>query len=214
MKNTVYFGTLATLVALPLMGCGAAKSIINNNIPAVTNLLKLDEQTLVAVMGEGRAVISGNKSVTVSFPNQSISQASQLASLALSQSLAHQVIVTVPSGATMPTDFPVSNLTLQLTIREGTGSAAPLVNLSATVAGPVTFTRTSPSSNVYAATGPVVFTSNATGTSLQQVLAIVTGGEDPNTVDAKLSIDSDDTKLPSGSTLTFSFYNGSAKPKL
>ncbi|WP_395093286.1 hypothetical protein [Armatimonas sp.] len=211
MKNMVYFGTLATLVALPLMGCGAAKSIINNNIPAVSNLLKLDEQTLVAIMGEGRAVISGNKSVTVSFPNQSISQASQLASLVFSQSIDPQVTVTVPAGATMPTDFPISNLTLQLTIREGTGSAA---NLSATVTGSVTLTRTSPSSNVYAATGPVVFTINAAGTSLQQVLAIVTGGEDPNAVDAKLSVDSDDTKLPSGSTLTFRLFNGSAKPKI
>ncbi|WP_309707190.1 hypothetical protein [Armatimonas sp.] len=214
MKKTAYFGTLVTLMALPLVGCGAAKSIINNNIPAVANLLKLDEQTLVAIMGEGRAVISGNKSVTVSFPNQSISQASSLASLAFYQSLSPQIIVTVPSGATMPADFPLSNLTLQLTIREGAGSPTQVVNLSATVAGPVTFTRTSPTSNVYAATEPVVFTNNATGTSLQQVLAIVTGGADPNAVDAKLSVDSDDTKLPSGSTLTFSLYNGSAKPKL
>lgn len=214
MTKTTWLGCMVALSTLPLMGCGAAKSIINSNLPAVNDMLKLDGQTLVTTMGDGRAVISGNKTVTVTVPNRSISQADQLAALTFAQSLEHQVTVSVPAGATMPTSFPISNVALSLQIREGSGSSAQLVELLATVAGPITFTRTSPTSNLYEATSPVEFSHNATGTTLFQVLGIITGGADPNTVVARLSVDSDDTKLPSGSTLTFRFYNGSAKPKL
>ena len=213
MTRKMWLGCTVALMALPLVGCSAAKSLINGNIPAISNLLKLDGQTLACTMGSGRAVISGHKSVTVSFANQSIDQASQLGKIAFAQSVNASVTVSVPSGATMPTNFPLSNVTLSIVVREGSGSGAISVPLTATVAGPVTFTRTG-TTNVYTASGPLVFSTDATGTSLTQVVAIITGGIDPNSVDANLSVDSDDTKLPSGSVITFTLSDGSGKPQL
>lgn len=214
MNKIVRVGFLAAVAVLPLMGCGSAKSIINDNIPAIPDMLKLDGQPLVATMGEGRAVISGHRSVTVNFPNTSVSQANQLASMVFAQSLEHEVTVTVPAGKALPTSFPVSNLTLGLVIAEGIGTTANQVDLSATVAGPVTFSRISPTSNVYAAEGPVAFSTTVTGAALLRALTIITGGPSPNAATARLSVDTDDTKLPSGSTVTFRFYDGSVKPKI
>lgn len=211
-------GTVAVVSLCGLLGCSAAKSIINNNLPDISNALQLDNQTVTGSVNGSRATISGNGSRSFTFANTSLSQGNALVEVRHTQQLDKSVTVTVPSG-TLPATFQVRNITLNIVVKDtqtnsngGTDTRTFTANLN--IAGPILFGR-SGTSNTYTTTSSPTFSELLiSGDNLNQFRNIVTGGSTPNNVDVRLSFDTDDTALPSGSTITFKTVNGTAKIKI
>lgn len=193
---------LATVVA-SLTGCGA----INSLIPEIDNLVPLSGNTVQATVGTGRAVISGNITKSVTFPDRDLPSASKLKSMNLRQTLTGSVQVTVPNGRTLPASFTLSNITLQITLSDGDRSTSS----AATYAGPVTFTRQGISQTYTTSTVIEVSNIGFSGGNFSTVKSIITTAPSPNIASGKLSFDTDDAQLPNGSTITFTFDGGKAK---
>jgi hypothetical protein len=200
MKITLIAATTA-LAAVALSGCGAAKSLVNNNLPTVNNLLPLDTQTVAATLGSGRAAISGHAQATVSFADKSIPSASSLSSVTINQPLSTTVTVALPEGATAPQTFTLRNLALQVSVSDGDGTNA--VTATGTIAGPLVYTKVSGSSTQYTATAPPSANLTFGGGTLDSLVGIITGAPSPNIARARLSVDADDTELPAGTVLSF-----------
>lgn len=197
--------------AFTLSGCGAVNSAINSIIPEIDDLVKLNGKSIEATVGTGRAVLSGNVGKSGPLDDTELPQADKLKSMKLRQSLAQNVTVTMPGSAAFPASFKLSNITLKITLSDSQGTA----EASATLAGPVTFTRQGTTSTYQASTTAVEISNIAfTSTNFEMVRNIITMPPSPNTAAAKLSFDADDTELPSGSKLTFTFSGGKAKVEL
>jgi len=194
---------LCSVALLSLSGCGA----VNSLIPEIDNLVPLSGNSVQATVGSGRAVISGNITKSVSFPDRDLPSASKLKSMSLRQSLATSVQVTVPNGVSLPNTFTLSNITLQITLSDGDRSTSS----SATYAGPVTFTRTAGTSTYTTATTIEVSNISFTSAPFSTVKSIITTAPSPNTATGKLSFDAESTELPNGSTISFTFGGGKAK---
>lgn len=188
-----------------LSGCGA----VNSLIPEIDDLARLNGTTVEATVGSGRALISGNVSRAVSFADRDLPQVSQLRRLKLRQSIDGALEVSVP-GNSYPASFSLSNIGLQVRLTDG----ARVADASASVAGPITFTREG-TTNIYRTSGPVEISnltySNATFSTARD---IITTAPSPNSASGRLSFDTDDTQLPSGSVLKFTFVNGKARVEL
>lgn len=200
------------IACVALSGCGAVNNAINSVIPEIDNLAQLNGSSVDATVGSGRAVISGNVSRSVTFPDRELPQVTQLRQMRLRQSLDQAVQVNMPSGKSFPASFTLSNIALLIRLSDGEG--ARVAEASATYAGPVTFTREG-TSNVYRTTATVEV-SNITfsNTGFSTARDIITTTPSPNTASGRLSFDADDTQLPNGSVLKFTFVNGKAKVEL
>ena len=200
----------AALIALA--GCGAVNNVINSVIPEIDNLAKLDGSTVDATVGTGRAVISGNVSRSVSFPDRDLPQVNQLKVMRLRQSLDQAIQVTMPSGKSFPESFSLSNITLSIRLSDGEG--ARTAEASASYVGPVTFTRDG-STNTYRSNTTVEVNNIAfAGSGFSTVRDIITTAPTPNAASGRLSFDANDTELPNGTVLKFTFANGKAKVEL
>ena len=211
MKNLfpVFLGAVALV---SLSGCGAVSSVVNSVIPEIDNLAALNDTSVDATVGSGRAVISANVTKTSEFPDRSLPEQVRLKRLKFRQSLDRQVLVTLPSGATAPAAFTLKNIALSVRLSDGDGARS--TETSATVPGPVTFTREG-SSNVYAITAPLEV-SDVTFDKTKFTLArdIITTAPSPNTVSARVSFDAESTELPTGTVLRFKLVGGKAKAEL
>ena len=65
------------VACVALSGCGAVNNAINSAIPEIDNLAQLNGANVDATVGSGRAVISGNVSRSVTFPDRDLPQVSQ-----------------------------------------------------------------------------------------------------------------------------------------
>lgn len=193
---------------LLLSGCGAANNAINNNIPAVDNLLSLNGQSTDATVGAGRAVVSGSGTKEVPFNDRSLSQGSKLKFVKFDQNLASTVTLAVPPGAALPAQFTLSNITLTLTARD---DAPRSVSVSNSVSGPITFVQVAGSPNQYQASATIGFSTFEIKDNFPTFYSIVTSAPSPNFASGKVSFDADDTQLPVGSVLTFQMIDGKAK---
>ena len=205
-------GFLALVLGGSVMlgGCGSVNNAINSIIPDINNLVKLDGRSLSATVGSGRAAISGNVSASAPFDDTELPQVSALKSMVLRQSLSQSVTISLPSGTAFPTSFALSNITLEILLSDGTRSA----QASATLAGPVTFTRQGTTST-YSATAPVEVSGiTFQSTNFTSARDIITTAPSPNTASGKLSFDAESTQLPNGSTIAFTFSGGKAKVQL
>jgi hypothetical protein len=210
MKKFVF--PVLGLMSLGLSGCGAVNNAINSVIPEIDNLVRLDDTTVDAVVGSGRAVISGNVSHSVTFDDRTLPEQARIRRLRLRQSIDQDIQVTVPSGKNLPASFTLSNIVLTVRVTE-TGSTRSAES-SASYSGSVTFTRQAATA-VYRSTGGFEV-SNVTfdNSGFSTLREIITTAPSPNTAAARLSFDTDDTQLPSGSTLRFKFVQGKAKVEL
>jgi hypothetical protein len=207
------FARLALLgtACVALSGCGAVNSAINSVIPEVDNLVKLNGATVDATVGSGRAVISGNVSKSAEFGDTELPQVSQLKTMRLRQSLDSAIQVTMPSGKSFPASFSLSNVALRIRLSDSDARAA---EASATFSGPVTYTRDGTTST-YRTTTPVeVANITFSNTTFSTARDIITTAPSPNSASGRLSFDTDDTQLPNGSVLRFTFVNGKAKVEL
>ena len=197
--------------AVCLSGCGAANSIINNNIPPVENALGLDGASVIVPVNGTRAVISGSASVSVSFNDRSFSQQDKLRKAKFEQYFADAVNVTVPSGKVLPATFSLSNLTFQVTVSDGSGINLRTASYSATYAGPVSYVRIGTTSQ-YTAQKLVGYSNiEISGDNFTKFRDISSSSPSPNTVTSKLSLDTDDTQLPRSSTISFTFRGGQVR---
>jgi hypothetical protein len=206
------FPVLGLLGLLALSGCGAVNSAINSVIPEIDNLVRLDDSTADAVVGSGRAVISGNVNKSITFDDRTLPQSTSLKRMRLRQSLDQDIQVTPAGDAALPVSFTLKNITLSIRLGETSGNR--VAEASASFAGPVTFTRQAGTS-VYRTATPVEV-SNITfdTTNFNAARDIITSAPSPNTAAGRLSFDAESTELPSGTSLRFKFTGGKAKLEL
>ena len=202
------------LACITLSGCGAVNDAINSAIPEIDNLANLNGTKAQAACGSGRALISGNISKSASFADRALEQVDKLKKMRCRQSLDTDIQVAMPAEKAFPASFTLSNITLQITLSDGTGSTARTTSASATFAGPVTYTRVG-TTDIYRTTATVEV-SNITFSDINfnTARSIITTAPTPNTAQGRLSFDADDTQLPNGTKLTFTFINGKAKVEL
>lgn len=213
MQRGRFLALTGALSVLVLSGCGAVNSAINSVIPEVNNMANLNGQIVEAVIGSGRATISGSVSATANFDDQTLEQVNKLNALILRQSLS-DATVTMPGSAAAPTTFSLRNITLKVTLSDGVGGSARSVEASASVAGPVTFTRQGTTNTYMPSTKVEISNINFSGVNFNTVIGIVTGAPSPNTATGKLSLDADDTQLPAGTKISFTLVDGKAKPQI
>jgi hypothetical protein len=209
------FGAVMALVIFALVifaaGCSAGDSIVNNNIPPVNNLLNVDNQQVTATVNGSRATISGNASGSATFGDRSLPQQGLLKFVKFSQAIDDGVTATVPSSATKPDSFQLKNITLAISVSDGTGATLRTASAQANVSGPITYVRVS-GTDQYTALSHLSFSDiQISGDSFTTFRDIVTSPPSPNTATARLSFDTDDQALPNGSTITFRFVSGQAR---
>lgn len=209
--NSVVLGVMGVSAVSLLMGCSAANGIINSNIPAMDNLLQLDNQSVEATIGATRLVTVTTASRTVNFGNRSLQEANRLNKVRFEQGLSDEVTVTAPStGARLNDSFSLSNIRLDLSVSD----AGREVGVSRTIAGPVTLKRIGTTSTFQIST-PVTFSDmEISGSEFGTFRDIVTGGGDPNTARGQVRFDSDPAELPVGTVLTFRFAGGKARVQI
>jgi hypothetical protein len=205
----------ASVAGVIITGCGAAKTVVNNNIPEVDNLLKLNDSEIdSSVGGVTRAVIVGGLDKTQTFPDTDLPEANRINFVRLRQGLNQNVRVTVPEGATLPASFTLSNITLETQVsdmEEDVQRVTKRVSAgSARVAGPVVFTKVGATNN-YTTNSVMEPEMSLSANLFKTFRAIVTTAPSPNTVVVKLRFDADDTQLPAGSVIRFKFVGGKAK---
>jgi hypothetical protein len=201
----------ASVAGVIITGCGAAKTVVNNNIPEVDNLLKLNDSEIdSSVGGVTRAVIVGGLDKTQTFPDRDLPEANRINFVRLRQGLNQNVRVTVPEGATLPAAFTLSNITLETQVSDMKEDVQRVSAGSATVAGPVVFTKVGATNN-YTTNSVMEPEMSLSANPFKTFRAIVTTAPSPNTVVVKLRFDADDTQLPAGSVIRFKFVGGKAK---
>ena len=209
--STLFLGASA-LALVSLSGCGAVSSVVNTVIPEIDDLAALDGTSVDATVGSGRAVISANVTKTSTFPDRDLPEQARIKRLKLRQSLNRRVAVTFPSGAVPPASFTLKNLAL--TVKLSDGGDARSAESSASIAGPLVYTREG-TSNVYALSTPVEVSGiTFDGARFTAIRDIVTTAPSPNTVAARFSLDAEDTELPRGTVIRFALENGKAKVEI
>jgi hypothetical protein len=200
----------ASIAGVMMMGCGAAKTAVNNNIPVVDNLLQLDNTEIdTNVGGISRALIVGGLDKSATFPDKDLPEKNRINFVKLRQGLHQNVRVTVPAGKALPATFNLSNITLETVVTDGDGASKRTVTGSAVVAGPITFTKVG-ATNTYDASGVMEPEINFSSEPFKTFRSIVTTAPSPNSATVKLRFDADDTQLPSGTVIRFKFVGGKA----
>jgi hypothetical protein len=180
---------------------------VNNAIPEIDNVLALDGVAIDSTVGGlTRAPIIGGFDRVVEFADRELPQKDRLRFVRLRQSLDKQVQVSVPDGATLPAAFTVRNITLRVSLTDGARS----VSGEATVAGPLTYTR-SGASSTYVTEGDITPEISFTSGDFATFREIVTTTPTPNTATARLRFDAEDTELPAGSRVRMTLVGGKAR---
>jgi hypothetical protein len=200
----------ASVAGVVVTGCGGTKSIVNSVIPPVDNLLKLNDTEIdTNVGGISRALIVGGLDKSATFPDKDLPEKNRINFVKLKQGLNQNVRVTVPSGATLPASFTLSNITLETMVTDGDGASKRTVTGSATVVGPITFTKVG-ATNTFDASGVMEPEINFSSEPFKTFRDIVTTAPSPNTATVKLRFDANDTQLPAGTVIRFKFVGGKA----
>jgi hypothetical protein len=206
MKNVTPL-LVCALAASLLGGCGAVTNAVNSAIPEIDNVLALDGVAIDSTVGGlTRAPIVGGFDQVVEFADRELPQKDRLRFVRIRQSLDKQVQVSVPTGATLPAAFTVRNVTLRVSLTDGARS----VSGEATIAGPLTYTRTGVSST-YVTEGDVTPEISFTSENFATFREIVTTAPTPNTATARLRFDAEDTELPAGSRVRVTLVDGKAR---
>ncbi len=118
---------LAAALALPLLaplaGCGAAKRLVNDNIPAIKNPGSLDgKQFPVPVSLRSRVAVSGTGSFTGSFPDiAAVGQQNRLTFAELTQNLRPELRYVPNPGTPVPSRIVLSDVSLSVSLGDGAG---------------------------------------------------------------------------------------------
>ena len=180
-------------------------------IPDIDNLAALDGTQIDATVGSGRAVISGNIAKSATFADRDLPQKSSLKRLKLRQSLDSNISIALPTSAVAPASITLTNFALLVKLSDSDSRTA---EASATLAGPLTFTRQG-TTNIYTRTTPAEISGvTFDGAKFTTVRDIITTAPTPNTVSARLSFDANDSELPSGAVVKFTLVGGKAKVEL
>jgi hypothetical protein len=229
-RFTVQIGRGAALMAaLPLLGavlatggCGGVTNAINSAIPPISNPGGLQGREVSVTVG-GRAAIAASTQLTVPFPDiPSISHQSQLTFAQLQQSLQSTISIAVPSGVAMPSQVTLQQIGLNVDFYEAaSATSAPSREIAfPLLAGPnvsAVFTRVGTTSqySLTSASGLTFGPAQVSGSDAKSLIQLLTSpdvnGSPTNYVHAALTLSADDSQLPSGSTITFTFADGSAK---
>lgn len=210
-------------------GCGAAKSIVNNNIPPVSDALRINGRSVTALVSRAiqkptRAAIPGAGAFDTTFSDFNVSESNRLTSARFEQGVSKDVLVRFPSGAAQPDQFTVSGLILNVAVSEkfGNGQVSRNVTVTGMTAdGPFQFNKVRDngdgSANYTLASGSdiglgsVQIGSDQTRTLMDILTEQDASGSNGNFVDGQFGFDADDSQLPEGTTVTFSFVNGQAR---
>lgn len=217
-------GAIAASATL-LGGCGAAKSIVNNNIPDVSDPLRLEGRSIRAIVSRAivrptRAAIDGQAVDTVAFEDSgSVSHSGDLTYANLSQGIRGDVVyVAFPSGFTPPAQFTVRALQLDATVSDGTNGSRSVTATNFNSDGPYTFVRNGSTPEglpLYAlSSGNITLGGPRLGRDdTRRLIQIITEGNDnssSNNVAVTLYFTADDTELPEGTQIYFVFTGGRA----
>ena len=127
MKNTLsnrrLFLAQSALLLPVLAGCGAAKRLINDQIPAIANPGNLDgKQFPVSVSPGSRVPVSGTGTFVGQFPDiPPVGQQNRLTFVEVSQNLRGEIIYVPANGATFPARFVLNDVSLAVTLGDGAG---------------------------------------------------------------------------------------------
>ena len=127
MKNNSQIAPLAFLLLLPpLAGCGAAKKLVNDQIPAIQNPGSLDgKQFPVPVMSRSRLAVSGTGSFTGSFPDIApVGQQNRLTFAQLTQNLRAELTYVPNPGSSVPSRIVLNDVSLTVSLGDGSGVVA------------------------------------------------------------------------------------------
>lgn len=218
-----------------LNGCSAAKDLVNANIPPISDPLQVRGRGVKATAtraARSRVLVTVTGALEPNpstFNDVGVEQADKLNSATISQSLSPKISV-VPLGGdgTLPAKVVLSNLSVTITLEEGDGSDPnQRLELSGlTLAGPITFTRTSEldgaGRTVYAAPDALNFNElNLSNEQIDKLTGIISQPAAPSTTDtsnrvsATLSFQVEDDDLTTPQTdLFFTFSDGEARVRI
>jgi hypothetical protein len=222
--KSVRFALLPFAVCVAVMGfgCSAAKDVVNRNIPAVNDPLQINGRSLRAAIGRtvskpSRAIIAGAGNATFAFDDKNINRADDLNKATVRQSLQKRVTVFNTSGAPLPDRFTLSGFILNATVSDGGGSRSLNVRGFEAV-GPFVFERTANLDGgvvEYNTTGTISLSEkDLNKDDTQRLVDIITeanGGSNQNAVLIEFGFDADDTQLPEGTEINFTFEGGEAR---
>ncbi|MES2465164.1 MAG: hypothetical protein V4671_31745 [Armatimonadota bacterium] len=194
-------------LAVVLSGCGAINSAINARIQPAVNPFGLDFQTVDVAVGGAGSGLSGSGERAVAFADQSVSEAGRLRFVRFSQGLRSTIMVTAPQGAPLPAQFSVSSMTLTVTFRD---DAPRSVSADRTRTGPITFVRVG-ETNEYQTTDSLDFSDLEIRSNFGTFRDIYTMSPSPNDSRITISLQSDGSPLPAGSTLRFTLVGSVAR---
>ena len=127
MPNNFYSSlrrvAVVALVAVPLAGCGAAKKLVNDQIPAIKNPGALDgKQFPVPVASGSRALVSGTGSFTGQFPDvSSVRNQNRLTFAELTQNLRPELTYAANPGTPVPSQIVLNDVSLTVSLGDGSG---------------------------------------------------------------------------------------------
>lgn len=207
----------ATAPLVLLAGCGAVNNAINNSIPPVNNAFGLENKSIkITVPTRSRALVTAKGEVSGTFNDANIPSLNLVGSAKVQLAFGASVVVTVPSGASLPASFSLTNFKAGVKVSDTgrlvdlTGNATSATLTFTLISGAGTTTGT-----YQLSVGGSIGVSDITVSNVSGLLNILTTpGSDSsatNQVIGGIEASVDDTVLPTGSTITFQCSNGDAK---
>ena len=135
MKNNRLITSLVFPLLLPLLvGCGAAKRLVNDQIPAIQNPGSLDgKQFPVPVASRSRVVASGTGTYTGSFSDIApMGEQNRLNFAQLTQNLRPELRYVPSPGTPVPSRIVLSDVSLSVTLGDGARIAPGVSSASGT----------------------------------------------------------------------------------
>ncbi len=225
-----YLGSvLAALLLVPVGGCGGGLigSIINDNIPPIENPGELQGKQFPVVIGAEtsltRAALPGSSDYAAPFSDIArVSQQDRLNFAEVRQNLTAEVTVIPAPGASLPPRITLSDPRLTVRFYEASDiNATPTRETVFPALGgqrePLTYEQV-PGTNIYRRNSIEIQLGPArvSGEDAKRLFRILTEPvpdteNRTNYARASLSLTADDTQLPAGSTIIFTFGAGQAR---
>jgi len=215
--------TPVTALLAPLAGCGAARGIINSQIPAIADPARLDGRQFPAEVGAdgvARGVFTGP------FADQGrVSNQERLSFAELRQPLRPEITLVPPSGSgavTPPAQVTLRGLELRVRVYEGPAmDAAPtrevVFPVLAAGGAPLIFTNVPGTARYTLPTADLIplGPERLSGDNARRLFDLLTGtgadGSTSNFVQASFSATVEGGTLPEGSRILFTFGPGEAR---
>jgi hypothetical protein len=211
-------------IAVMAFGCSAAKDVANRNIAPINDPLQINGRTVKAAVTRAvakptRAQITGVGNLNITFEDKSVNRADDLTRATVVQSISKDVTASNPNGAPLPNRFTISGLILNATLTDGNGNTLRTVSARGMeAAGPFTFEKVADLGGgvvQYSLTGGIGLSGIEFGREdTQRLVNILTesnGTSNQNSVVVEFGFDADDTELPEGTEINFTFLNGEAR---